>query len=236
MQQSYAPSLPDPRAPYTRINLFSDTQTKPSAAMREAMARAEVGDEQRGDDPTVNELCERMAALLGKEAAVFLPSGTMCNVVATLTQCRSGDESLAHETSQILVAEGGAHAALGGFQITTLKGDGGQFSADALRAALRPKSRYSPNQRLVSVEQTANVGGGTVWKKLSLDEISALAKQHGLATHMDGARLMNAVIASGTSAKDFAQGYDSVWLDFTKGLGAPIGAPKPFVKSSHTES
>jgi threonine aldolase len=165
-----------------------------------------------------------MAALLGKEAAVFLPSGTMCNVVATLTHCRSGDEILAHETSHILVAEGGAHAALGGFQITILKGDGGRFSADALRAALRPKNRYSPNQRLVSVEQTANVGGGTVWTKSALDEISGLAKQHGLATHMDGARLMNASVASGVTARDFAQGYDSVWLDFTKGLGAPIGA------------
>jgi threonine aldolase len=148
----------------------------------------------------------------------------MCNVVATLTHCRPGDEILAHETSHILVAEGGAHAALGGFQITILKGDGGQFTADTLRAALRPRNRYSPNQRLVSVEQTANVGGGTVWTKSALDDISSLAKQHGFATHMDGARLMNAAIASGVSARDFAQGYDSVWLDFTKGLGAPIGA------------
>src|SRR5262245_26688700 len=159
-----------PRINNTRINLFSDTQTKPSAAMREAMARAEVGDEQRGEDPTVNALCERMAALLGKEAAMFLPSGTMCNVAATLTHCRSGDEILAHETSHVLAAEGGAHAALGGFQITILKGPGGQFSADELRAALRPRSRYAPNQRLVAVEQTANIGGGTVWKKAALDE------------------------------------------------------------------
>jgi threonine aldolase len=207
-----------------RINLFSDTQTKPSAAMREAMARADVGDEQRGDDPTVNELCERMAALLGKDAAMFLPSGTMCNVVATLTHCRPGDEILAHETAHILTSEGGAHAALGGFQITILHGPNGQFSADDVRAALRPKTRYAPNQRLVAVEQTANIGGGTVWKKAVLDEVAAVAKQNGMATHMDGARLMNAAVASGVSAKDFAQGYDSVWLDFTKGLGAPIGA------------
>lgn len=213
-----------PHVNNARINLFSDTQTKPGAAMREAMARAEVGDEQRGEDPTINALCDRMAALLGKEAAMFLPSGTMCNVAATLTHCRPGDEILAHETAHILTAEGGAHAALGGFQITILKGAGGQFTAESLSAALRPKSRYAPNQRLVAVEQTANIGGGTVWKKSALDEISALAKQYGLATHMDGARLMNAAVASGVSAKDFAQGYDSVWLDFTKGLGAPIGA------------
>lgn len=221
---SYAPPRPDPRRPVARINLFSDTQTKPSAAMREAMMRAEVGDEQRGEDPAVSELCERMAALLGKEAAVFLPSGTMCNVVATLTHCRPGDEILAHETAHILTAEGGAHAALGGFQITTLRGDGGQFSADALRAAMRPKNRYSPNQRLVEVEQTANIGGGTVWPKAALAEISRIAKEHGLATHMDGARLMNACVAASVSARDFASGWDSVWLDFTKGLGAPIGA------------
>lgn len=207
-----------------RINLFSDTQTKPSAAMREAMARAEVGDEQRGDDPTVNELCERMAALLGKDAAMFLPSGTMCNVVATLTHCRPGDEILAHETAHVLTSEGGAHAALGGFQITILRGANGQFSPDELRGALRPKSRYAPNQRLVAVEQTANIGGGAVWKKAVLDEVAVVAKENGMATHMDGARLMNAVVASGVSANDFAQGYDSVWLDFTKGLGAPIGA------------
>ncbi len=224
MPLPYAPSRPDPRKPAARINLFSDTQTKPSAAMRDAMARAEVGDEQRGEDATVNALCERMAELLGKDAAMFLPSGTMCNVIATLTHCRSGDEILAHETAHILTAEGGAHAALGGFQITTLRGDGGQFTPDALRAALRPRNRYSPNQRLVEVEQTANIGGGTVWPKAALAEISRIAKEHDLATHMDGARLMNACVAAKVTARDFARGWDPVWLDFTKGLGAPIGA------------
>src|SRR6478609_5510290 len=224
MPLPYAPSRPDPRKPAARINLFSDTQTKPSAAMRDAMARAEVGDEQRGEDQTVNTLCERMAELLGKDAAMFLPSGTMCNVIATLTHCRSGDEILAHETAHILTAEGGAHAALGGFQITTLRGDGGQFTPDALRSVLRPRNRYSPNQRLVEVEQTANIGGGTVWPKAALAEISGIAKENGLSTHMDGARLMNACVAAKVSPHDFAEGWDSVWLDFTKGLGAPIGA------------
>lgn len=221
---SYAPPRPNPRRPTARINLYSDTQTKPGAAMREAMARAEVGDEQRGEDAAVNALCDRMADLLGKEATVFLPSGTMCNVVATLTHCRPGDEILAHESAHILAAEGGAHAALGGFQITILRGGGGQFSTDTLRAALRPRNRYSPHQRLVAVEQTANLGGGTVWPKAALVEISGFAKAHGLATHMDGARLMNACVAANVAARDFAEGWDSVWVDFTKGLGAPIGA------------
>ncbi len=124
----YTPARPDPLAPAVRINLLSDTQTRPTPAMREAIARAEVGDEQVGDDPTVNLLCERVAELLGKEAAVFLPSGTMCNVTATLVHCRPGDEILAHETAHIIAREGGAHAALGGFQIMPLKGADGQFA------------------------------------------------------------------------------------------------------------
>src|SRR5437868_2660311 len=142
----YTPSPRDPNAPPVRINLLSDTQTRPTAAMREAMARAEVGDEQIGDDPSVNALCERVAAMLGKEAAVFMPSGTMCNVAATLAHCRRGDELLAHGSAHILSREGGAHAALGGFQIHPLPGDGGQFSAEALRAVLRPPTRYEPPQ------------------------------------------------------------------------------------------
>jgi threonine aldolase len=192
--------------------------------MREAMAKAEVGDEQIGDDPTVNLLCERVADLLGKQAAVFMPSGTMCNVAATLVHCRSGDEILAHESAHILAREGGAHAALGGFQITALMGAEGQFSPATFRAALHPRTRYQPPQTLVSVEQTANIGGGTIWKKTDLDEIVQIAKADGLATHMDGARLLNACVATGISARDMTVGWDSAWLDFSKGLGAPIGA------------
>jgi threonine aldolase len=191
--------------------------------MREAMARAEVGDEQIGDDPTVHALCERVADLLGKEAAVFMPSGTMCNVAATLVHCRPGDEILAHETAHIIAREGGAHAALGGFQITPLQGEDGQFSPETFRAALHPRSRYQPPQTVVSVEQTANIGGGTIWKKAALDEVVKIAKAHGMATHMDGARLLNASVATGISARDMAAGWDSAWIDFSKGLGAPIG-------------
>jgi threonine aldolase len=220
----YTPAPPDPKAPPVRINLLSDTQTRPTPAMREAIARAAVGDEQIGDDPSVNALCERVAELLGKEAAVFMPSGTMCNVAATLVHCRRGDEILAHVSAHIIAREGGAHAALGGFQITPLPGDDGQFSPDTLRAALHPKSRYQPPQTVVSVEQTANIGGGTIWKKAALDEIVEIAKSNGLTTHMDGARLLNACVATGIAATDMAKGWDSAWIDFSKGLGAPVGA------------
>jgi threonine aldolase len=219
----YTPPPIDPKAPPVRINLLSDTQTRPTAAMREAMARAEVGDEQVGDDPTVNALCERVAALMGKEAAVYMPSGTMCNVTATLVHCRPGDEILAHETAHIIAREGGAHAAIGGFQVNQLKGADGQFTPETFRKALHPRTRYQPAQTVVSVEQTANIGGGTIYKKAALDEIVAIAKQHGLVTHMDGARLLNATVASGISPRDMTAGWDSAWIDFSKGLGAPIG-------------
>jgi threonine aldolase len=220
----YTPPPRDPKQTPFRINLLSDTQTRPTPAMREAMAKAEVGDEQIGDDPTVNLLCERVADLLGKQAAVFMPSGTMCNVTATLVHCRPGDEILAHESAHILTREGGAHAALGGFQITGLTGPDGQFSPETFRAALHPRTRYQPPQTVVSAEQTANIGGGTIWKKADLDEVVKIAKAGGLATHMDGARLLNACVASGVSARDMTAGWDSAWLDFSKGLGAPIGA------------
>ncbi len=220
----YTPTPRDPKQTPVRINLLSDTQTRPTPGMREAMARANVGDEQIGDDPTTNLLCERVADLLGKEAAVFMPSGTMCNVSATLSHCRPGDEILAHETAHIIAREGGAHAALGGFQVTRLPGADGKFTLDTFRAALHPRTRYEPPQTVVSVEQTANIGGGTVWRKADLDAIAEAAKANGMVTHMDGARLLNACVATGISARDMSEGWDSVWIDFSKGLGAPIGA------------
>jgi len=207
-----------------RVNLYSDTQTKPSRPMREAMLDAEVGDEQSGSDPTINALCDRMAALLGKEAAMFLPSGTMCNEVSILTHCRPGDEILAHHTSHILSSEGGAPSALAGAHVFGLPGPHGTFDTAALDEAERPHSRYSPPQRMVEVEQTANLGGGAVWDIGALHAVADWAHTRGMVTHMDGARLMNAVIAAGIPAHEMATGYDSVWLDFTKGLGAPVGA------------
>ncbi len=219
---AYAPPRFDDAA--IRVNLFSDTQTRPSRAMREAMLDAEVGDEQHGADPSIRALCERSAALLGKEAAVFMPTGTMCNQAAMLTWCRPGDEILAHESAHILTSEGGGAAALSGAQITGLRGARGQFDVATLEAAFRDRSRYEPPQRLLAVEQTANFAGGTVWAQDDLDALAERAHAQGLNTHMDGARMLNAVIASGTSAAAMARGWDSVWLDFTKGLGAPLGA------------
>jgi len=217
-----------------RINLYSDTQTRPTPAMREAMARAECGDEQHFDDPTVTLLCERMADLLGKEDAVYLPSGTMCNEIAILVHVRPGEEIIAHETAHIITSEGGGPGAIAGAMIRPLPGPRGQFTAQQVEDAIRGvTSRYQPRTRLVEIEQTANTGGGSVWPLAEINKVAAVAKANGLAMHMDGARLMNAVVAAGVSAKDFSAPFDSVWVDFTKGLGAPLGAvlagSKPFI-------
>jgi threonine aldolase len=220
----YAPVRPEASLPPVRVNLYSDTQTRPSAGMKEAMLWAEVGDEQHGDDPTIHALCDRMAALLGKEAAVFLPSGTMCNQIAILTHCRPGDEIIAHEASHIIVNEGGGPGALTGASVLGLKGERGQFDVPTLQAAFREKRRNSPPQTLLEVEQTANAGGGSVWPVDRLNAVFEAAHAFGMRTHMDGARLMNAVVAAGMPAHEMAAGCDSVWLDFTKGLGAPLGA------------
>jgi len=221
---TYTPVRPDALLPAVRVNLYSDTQTRPSPDMKAAMMAAEVGDEQHGDDPTVHALCDRMAALLGKEAAMFLPSGTMCNQISILTHCRPGDEIIAHETAHIIFSEGGGPAALTGASVLGLKGARGQFDHETLRAAFREKRRNAPPQTLVEVEQTANLGGGSVWPLEKLTAVLDAAHAHGMATHMDGARLMNAVVAAGIPAADMAAQCDSVWVDFTKGLGAPLGA------------
>lgn len=221
---SFAPPRPDASLPPLVVNLFSDTQTLPSRAMKEAMMSAALGDEQMGDDPTIWALCDRVAALLGKEAAVFLPSGTMCNQAALATHCRPGDEVLAHRTAHILSSEASGGAAIAGVQITGLPGERGQFDAEAVRAALRSHDRHAPPQTLLEVEQTANAGGGTVWPVEKLAAVAEAAHTAGLATHMDGARLLNAAVAAGAAPADMAAGFDSVWIDFSKGLGTPVGA------------
>jgi threonine aldolase len=221
---AYAPARQDKSLPPVRVNLYSDTQTRPSPAMKDAMMRADVGDEQHGDDPTIDALCDRMAALLGKQAAMFLPSGTMCNQISILTHCRPGDEILAHESAHIAINEGGGPGALAGASILGLKGELGQFDADTVRAAFREPRRNAPPQTLVEVEQTANAGGGTVWPIGKLKLVFDAAHERGMRTHTDGARLMNAVVAAGVPAHEMVAGSDSVWLDFTKGLGAPLGA------------
>jgi threonine aldolase len=210
----------------TLVNLYSDTQTRPSSAMRKAMAEAEVGDEQRFEDPQVTELCSRVAALLGQEAAVFLPSGTMCNEIAFRLHIRpGGDEAILHRTSHPIIAEAGGPAAFAGAMMQPLDTPRGMFTGEDVRGALRPAaSRYLPRSRLVSVEQTTNMAGGRVWPLEQLRGVVAVAQEAGLRLHMDGARLMNAVVASGVSAASYTEGFDTAWLDFTKGLGAPLGA------------
>jgi threonine aldolase len=212
--------------PDSVINLYSDTQTRPDAAMREAMANAEVGDEQRGLDPTVNALQDEVAELLGKEAAVFLPSGSMCNQIAVRLHIRpSGDEMYLHRLAHPITAEVGGAAAISGAMIMPLEGEGGKFDGAALRARMRDRSdRHEPRSRLVMVEQTTNLGGGRVWPLAQIEEVLGVAGEFGLHTHLDGARLLNATVASGESAAAYAAGFETAWIDFSKGLGAPIGA------------
>ncbi|HET6468501.1 MAG TPA: threonine aldolase family protein, partial [Geminicoccaceae bacterium] len=206
------------------VDLYSDTKTRPSPAMRRAMAEAEVGDEQAFEDPTVTRLCAAVAELLGKEDAVFLPSGTMANQIAYRLHCRPGEEIILDRTGHAIDAEAGGAAALAGAMLRPLDGPRGIFTAEQVRAAIRPDLRHCPRSRLVSIENTSNFGGGSVWPLATIEAIDGVAKGHGLAMHLDGARLMNAVVASGTSARDYCASVDSCWIDFSKGLGAPVGA------------
>ncbi len=206
-----------------RIDLVSDTATRPTAEMRAAMAQAQVGDEQRGEDPSVNALNERVADLLGHEAALFMPSGTMCNQVAIATHCNPGDEIIAAEASHIIGSEGAGAAVFGGCFIRAIPSATGIFSGEDVANALRTAKLKSPRSRLIAVEQTCNRGGGGVWPSAALNSVVEMARNHELALHMDGARLMNAAVASGCDARDFAAPFDSVWLDLSKGLGCPIG-------------
>lgn len=205
------------------IDLYSDTKSKPTAEMRRYMMSVEVGDEQKDEDPNVLDLCARVADMLGQEAAVFLPSGTMCNEIALAVHCRPGDEIIVDATAHLVLSETGGPAALAGVMIRTVNGTNGIFDSAAVEAAVRPDSRYLQRSRLVSVEQTSNFGGGAVWPLATIEGVVAAAREAGLALHMDGARLLNAVVASGVSARDYAGAFDSAWIDLSKGLGGPVG-------------
>jgi threonine aldolase len=174
-----------------------------------------------------------VAELLGKEAALFLPSGTMCNEIALRVHCRPGDEMLAHRTAHPIHFETGGPAALAGVNVCPLDGPRGQYDAATLEAGIRPDFRHFPRSRLVWVEQTSNLGGGSIWPLERVQAVTAVARRHRLATHLDGARLLNAVVASGVPAHTWAAPFDSAWIDFTKGLGAPVGAalagPREFI-------
>ena len=205
------------------VELRSDTKTQPSPGMRAAMANAEVGDEQAGEDPSVNALCERVASLLGKKRGLLLPSGTMCNLVAMMVHCRHGDEVLAADISHLMSSESGG-IGLSGALVRALASQRGIFTGEQVIGALRPAKINAPKSRLVHVEQTVNRGGGSIWSLAALGDVRRAADTAGLSLHMDGARLMNAVIASGVGADRYGALCDSLWLDLSKGLGCPVGA------------
>jgi threonine aldolase len=207
------------------IDLRSDTVTKPTPGMRRAMAEAEVGDDVLGDDPTVKRLEAKTAELLGKEAALFVPSGTMANQIAIGVNTQPGDELLCAATSHVYVWEAGGIARLSGVTARTFKGDGGLLSLDDVREAIRPTDDvHYVRTRLICLENTHNRGGGRVHPIAEIAEISRWAREHNLARHLDGARLMNAVVASGCPAHEWGHHFDTVSICFSKGLGAPIGS------------
>ena len=205
------------------VDLFSDTKTRPSKPMLEAMVAAETGDEQAGEDPTTLALQERIASLLGKASALLVPSGTMCNQIALAVHCEAGEEIIADKTSHIINFEAGGAAVFAGAMIKPLDGQKGQFTLGQARDAIRSGFRHAPSSKVIAVEQTANLGGGSIWPLKVLKSLQALSVKNNLVMHMDGARLLNAVVASGVSAEDYASTADTVWIDLSKGLGCPIG-------------
>lgn len=212
-------------APMTdRIDLRSDTVTLPTPAMRRAMAEADVGDDQYGEDASVNRLQVEVADLLGTEAALFLPTGTMTNQVALRTLTRPGDDVLVPTESHLVLHETGAGAANAGVQFSEI-GSRGTFDADAVRAAIKPRGHivYPPTSLLVA-ENTHNRGGGIVLDADRLRDAIAVAREHGLATYLDGARLLNAAVASERSPAEVTSGFDLVGMSLSKGLGAPAGS------------
>lgn len=206
------------------IDLRSDTVTVPTPAMREAMFAAPVGDDVYSEDPTINALEAKVAAYLGKESALFVPSGTMANQIAVRLHCRPCEELVCEATSHVILWEGGGPAALSGVTVRPLTGASGLLSLEQLQSLHRPNDIHSPPTKLVWLENTHNRGGGTVQPYPSVEAISTWARGQKLTLHLDGARLWNAVVASGVPAKDWAKHFDTVSVCFSKGLGAPVGS------------
>jgi threonine aldolase len=205
------------------VDLRSDTVTRPTAAMRQAMAAAEVGDDVYGEDPTVRRLEEQVADLLGTQAALFVPSGTMANQIALRALVQPGEEVMVGRDAHCWLFESGALAALAGAQTQTLPGDG-RFDGAAVRAGFKGPVSYLSPTTVVAVENTHNVAGGAVWPRAQLDDVLAAARALGMATHLDGARLWNAAVATGESLRNLAAGFDTVSVCLSKGLGAPAGS------------
>lgn len=219
------------------IDLRSDTVTKPTPAMRKAMAEAEVGDDVFGEDPTVNKLQEKVARLLGKEASLFVPSGTMANQLSIKSHTQAGDEVIIEASSHPFNFEGGAGAALSGIQFHCLTGTRGILDASQIEEAIRPKDHHFPVSRLICLENTHNRGGGSIFSAEKMAEVYRLAKSKELLVHLDGARLWNASVATGIKPHEFGRWTDSVSVCLSKGLGAPIGSlvagSKPFIDRVH---
>jgi threonine aldolase len=206
------------------IDLRSDTVTQPTDAMRKAMARAEVGDDVYGEDPTVNRLQDMAAALLGKRAALFVPSGTMGNQLAIRAHTQPGQEVIVESKAHIVRYEQGAAGALAGVQLHWVGGDRGIMTAEQVEAAIRPKDPYSIPTGLICIENTHNSGGGTIYSLSTIEKIRAIATKHGIPMHLDGARLFNAVAATTLPAATYAQHFETVSFCLSKGLGAPAGS------------
>lgn len=224
-----APGLPDPKGVFSvdlnvMIDLRSDTVTQPTPEMRRAMAEAPVGDDVFGDDPSVNRLQERVARMMGKEAALFVPSGTMANQVSLRCHTSPGDEIICHRLSHVYLYEGGAPAALWGCSFALLEGERGMFGADDVRRAVRPDNPHFPRTSVVVLENTQNRGGGSIWPLATVGALAATARELNLRVHLDGARLLNACVAAGCAPADYARHADSVTICFSKGLGAPVGS------------
>jgi len=219
------------------VDLRSDTVTRPSPGMRAAIAAAEVGDDVLGDDPTVQRLQQRVAQMLGKEAALFVPSGSMANLVSIRAVCEPGDEIIADDTTHSYNFETAAPAAVAGVSLRLIHTPRGIFSGAQVANLVRPQAAHYPNSRMVIIENTNNRGGGSVWPVETVAEVRAVADQHGLHLHMDGARLLNACVARGLKPTDYTRHVDTVSLCFSKGLGAPIGSivagPQPFIQRAH---
>jgi threonine aldolase len=206
------------------VDLRSDTATRPTAAMRAAMAAADVGDDVLAEDPTMNRLQETIAAMVGKEAALFVPSGTMSNQIGVRLHCLPGDELILEESAHIYGYEQGGVAQLSGCATRTVKGDYGIFNVEQIENFLHPDNCHYTRTRLLCIENTSNRGGGRVWPIEQIAELCDWAHAHGLATHLDGARLFNAVVASGIPAHEWCKHFDTVSVCFSKGLGAPVGS------------
>ena len=206
------------------IDLSSDTVTQPSEEMRAFMCAAKVGDLQKGEDPTVCELEEMVADLLGKEAAVYLPSGTMCNQIAFKVHASPGDEVIMHKESHPAHLEGGATGSLCQLSIYPVDGERGTFTPEAVAAAVRPHDVLYPRSRVLLVENSHNLCGGTTWPLDLLNSVCAEAKTHGLALHLDGSRVLNACVARQISPRDYCAPFDSCTMALSKGLGAPVGS------------